>query len=166
MTPQQITGYNALQETITRGRDIGAALTEFATSPELFSGGVSCLLACFNSLQAAGLVPRVPYNPQIDDFLQSGGASKAATLTLYCNGDDPRLGPAVSALGWVVTTHRALISFPTAQAAPAPAPAAPIDVRVVGMPTRITETGVTHDAEGNITSATQTERDEVQEGAP
>ncbi len=146
-------------EIITSGKDIAASLTamsaDAATGNAIFTGAISCLLGVFHKLKAVGLVPGFA-DPEVAKFSDMGPSQMAATLTQSVLARDALLGPRLSVLAFVATTHRDKISF--AQAA-APAPAPPIDVRVVGLPDRVTTTSVEHDAKGNIKTATQTERD-------
>lgn len=152
-------------EIITGGGNIAASLTALSadksTGNSIFTGAISCLLGVFHKLKAAGVVLPVFSDPDAAKFANMGPSQMAATLTQNLLSRDARLGPRLAVLAYTVSKHRDGISFPKV-AAPVPVPAPPIDVRVIGLPDRVTTTSVEHDDKGNIKTATQTERDAVQ----
>lgn len=166
MNKMQEVGCLAHAEIIQKGGDIAAHLTELFQNTvdnnfDVPSGAVSYLMLVYGSLERAGLVPQYA-DEDLNRFMHAGGAVMAAAFTQrYALKDGPWISSRLSAMVGIVNEHRAKLNFvaPVVAKQAPPAPAAPIEVRVVGMPERVTESSVTYDAEGNIKSTKQTEKD-------
>jgi hypothetical protein len=158
------TGERALRDTLSSGGDVAKLMTDLyrnqtAGTSDLFSGCASSLLQVYVAVRDADLAPHYD-DADLDGFLHSPEAVMAATLTQKLAQADagPWLSSRLTAITAAVVAVREKLTFHTPLAI-APAPPEPIAVRVVGMPDRVTESSVKYDADGNIKSTTQTERD-------
>lgn len=159
-------GFWAHMEIIQTGGDLGIHLMELSKNSTnqtmaVLSGAVSCLMLVYGCIERAGLVPKYE-DDELNRFMHSGGDTMAAAFTQKFHiSDEPWLSSRLSAMVSVVTAHRDKLNFisPVAAKRKPTAPPIPVEVRVVGMPDRVTETSVEYDADGNIKSSKQTEKD-------
>jgi hypothetical protein len=157
-------GALALRDTIRSGGDIARLLNSLHSdatqeTTAILTGSVSYLLTTYLKLRDANLAPRF-VDEELDQFMQAPATAMAATLTqkMSRRGTEAWVSSRLTAMVHTVNLHREKLTFPEPVAI-APAPPEPIAVRVVGMPDRVTESSVKYDADGNIKSTTQTERD-------
>jgi hypothetical protein len=168
------TGYKALQETITSGGNTVTALQSLShcanqnETVDLFAGAVACVKDVFQAISAAGSTVPTFKDQHLNDFLTQGPATMSATLTQNLTLRHEQCGAQVAALAVVVDQHKGKISFTTktmANVAPQPEPTQPpvrqepIEVRVIGMPMRITTSKIDRDSSGNIVGASNLEQD-------
>jgi hypothetical protein len=152
-------GMARMQEAIDNGEDLGRVVSGLANSlvPVYLSGAVSLLVGIYQHSKASGI--KVPlFDPSMKEFASMSGAAMAIALTDSLSGTDVRLkGRQLSELATAAAWMRSRGVKWKAQSV---IHNEPLDVRVVGLPVRKTETTVVRDAETQeIVSTTQIEQD-------
>lgn len=168
-------GYQAMAETIGNGGDIFAKLNDFSsnegTASATFKGAVSCVLTAYVVLRERGVDTGTCEHVATNHFLKGDGPTMCIELNRwFASGNTESIRKALGAMAYVVQYYRAMVSFKAPEPAPAqplevrvinmPAPATePTQVQVVAMPPRFTTSTVERDSRGHITSTTQLEQD-------
>jgi hypothetical protein len=136
-------------------------------SPEeqtIFAGAVDTIVATYWAFRGKGLEVAKHDDPILDQFLHSGkNAMLALVRPRVQRFDHAWLNTHMTAVLRVLQPLAGLNPISLAEPAPTAPPPEPqaMPVRVVGMPERVTESSVAYDAQGNIKSAKQTEKDAV-----
>jgi hypothetical protein len=158
------TGRLAIFETIQSGGDVSAHLTQLfehrhGASGEILGGALSGLVEVHAIIKDVGGVPQFD-DPDLNGFLHAGAHTICAAITQKTSQwDTAWLASRVSALVWTVSANRHRVQFNQVSKNAQAATPSPIEVRVVGMPERVTESSVSYDTNGNIQSTRQTEKD-------
>jgi hypothetical protein len=168
-------GYRAMAETIAGSGDIFAKLNEFSihegSASSTFKGAISCVLTTYVALREKGVDTGTCSHVATNHFLKGDAPTMCIELNRwFASGNSEGIRKALGAMAYVVQYYRAMVSFKAPEPAPAqpldvrvvnmPAPAsAPTQVQVVAMPPRFTTSTVERDNSGNITSTTQLEQD-------
>lgn len=171
MTPSQALGHTALREAITSasGARVGELLTRMLggrgtkLGREIFEGALRCLL----DIHAASLTSKAQVRWADDDAateLVSRTTSQLQVQLAYDlneGGDIDAACRTLGALGGLAVTLAPRLSWhQPARADPeAPPKPPPLEMRIVGLPDRLTTTTVQRDAEKKITTTAQLERD-------
>ena len=157
-------GATVFRECLTSGGNIGEHLNTLLNAPasqptsDMMTGAIAELLRVYQSIRAAGHLPRYE-DKETDAFMHGTPNAMAATLTMKLNPvDSVWLSKYLGYVVAVVTTHREKVTFTVLEPTPPPPPA-PLFVQIVGMPDRVIESKVTYDKSGNIKSTEQTESD-------
>lgn len=183
MSIHQNIGIKAMQEAIFNGDNLYQAINERSITGgsqvlmDIFCGSIGCLLTSFVGLRNAGLVPAHTGDPSIDKFLKSGHGQMIAAVTQSLILKDGKADGYLSPVIQLIDENRKAFSFvqepaPKAEAVqpqpidlrvvlemPKNEATQPIDVHVVSMPDRGTETRIKRSADGEISSVTKLERD-------
>lgn len=150
-----------MREVLTSGGDVGAHLNALfnaprnATTAAMLCGAVFQLMIIYEAARAVGHVGRYA-DKELDSFMHGTTSGMNAALLLNLNPINApwvtkHLGEVVS----VVQSCREKITFTNAEPPPAPMP---LSVQIVSLPDRLTESKVTYDNKGNISSTLQTEK--------
>lgn len=124
-----------------------------------YSGAVNGLVDLYLAVAQYGGVPEY-VNKEVNDLMHAGPTTVRATLTEKTkDGDQLFFRACLAAMAEFIKNSN--IKIGRAKPAPKAAPAAPnpLEVRVVGMPERVTESSVAYDKDGNIESTVQVEKD-------
>ena len=152
-------GQSRMLEALARNEDIGAVLTHlFSLSSRWYlAGAASCLVGCYQSARNNGLKPPV-FDLEMTAFISGYASAMCIELNESLNRTDnesnvKQLTELASAVHWL-REQGATWSTPTKPQHPVP-----IDVRITGLPARITDTKVLRDADMEIVSTTHLEQD-------
>jgi hypothetical protein len=152
-------GMTRMQEAIDNGEDLGQVVSSLVNSkfPVHLSGAVSMLLGVYHHSKASGV--QVPvFDPSMKQFASLSSAAMCIAMTDSLNGKDAKLkGKQLSELVTAVSWMRAKGIKWKAESVTRNEP---MDVRVVGLPVRKTETTIVRDVETlEIVSTMQIEQD-------
>lgn len=143
-------GYSRSVEAISAGEDLGAVFTKMSTTRHtpagsaLYGGALTCLTGAFMALRDAGITFKSD-DAEIDKFLAGTALSITADLTQGLNGGDiKQAGRQIGAMCQAVSQCRTWLSWDSVKASD-PAPAT-LNVNIISMPTRETETEIHRDA--------------------
>lgn len=159
MNQEHQLGYSRMLEALARNEDIGAVLTHLFSlkSRWYLAGAASCLVGCYQSARNSGLKPPA-FDLEMAAFISGYASAMCIELNESLNGTDnekkvKQLTELASAVHWL-RAQGATWSTPATPQRPGP-----IDVRITGLPARITETKVVRDADMEIVSTTHLEQD-------
>jgi hypothetical protein len=149
------TGYWRVADAVKSGEPVYRVLNEMVSVRAMLSGGVSCLASAFLALRKSG-VTFSWVDPEVHSFLNGSDMRILADLSTGLNGGDvPLTSRKLSAMASIVTKLGDRFNFGEPKAAAAPLPALPLEVRVVSMPQRESETEIHRDATGAIVRSVQ-----------
>jgi hypothetical protein len=156
-------GETRMQEAINAGEDLAELLQSLCnnrqTHPDLFSGAVAILVACYQSARTAGMEV-TSCDPTMASFMSRSMSSMVVELMFSLKSADGDLqGRQLSELVSSVNQLRSRgVRWDPAK--PVVQPVEPLAVRVVSMPDRVTTTEVRRDGKtSQIIGSTQTEAD-------
>lgn len=149
--------YRAMLDILNTGRSIDNFLNSIAKDKRAFFDASEALADSLVAIRSDGHGIRFKTgDAEADDFLAGSRAEMLTRLAASMNSNDhDKTGWLVTAMACAVSQTRNGRTFTAADPAPAP----PVDMRIVAMPDRETTAAVKYDADGNIKSTTQTERD-------
>lgn len=152
-------GQSRMEEALSRNENIGDVLTNlFSLSSRWYlAGATSFLVECYQKARDAGLNPPV-FDVEMATFISGTSSLMRIDLNESLNGTDnamkaKQLTELASAVHWLRARGLTWSTHATPQRP------APIDVRITGLPARITETKVFRDENLEITGTTLLERD-------
>jgi hypothetical protein len=161
-------GCKLLRDHATAGDSCLDALRQAARhygkpSSRILSGAVSQAAGYLDSIKARG-IQLPPMDERSNELLRGHMVDVVIRMNeLSAEGDILLFAEYVTAIGRALDAARGTVIFlppgSPPPATPDTGPRHPQEVRVVGLPERIRETVITRDAEGEITSSSQVERD-------
>lgn len=152
-------GQSRMEEALSRNEDIGVVLTHLflLSSRWYLAGATAFLVGCYQKTRDAGLRPPV-FDAEMATFISGTTSSMCIDLNESLRKTDmdkcaKQLTELASAVNWMRARGSTWSTHATPQRPE------PIDVRITGLPARITDTKVLRDADMEIVSTTHLEQD-------
>lgn len=140
--------------------DLCGYLNSLAAVPQMQFDALRGVISCVQVLTRSNAsLENVVLDADAEKFLRESESVKVARMQLfYSTRDVAAISKYATAMVSLMFAHQDK-TFTMSVAVEPAKPAEPVEVVVVGMPERITESVITHNADGDIASVSQVERD-------